>query len=449
MKSSLDHPQREQLTAFVWGHLNAAERAAIENHIADCNTCCQALREIPDDTLMIRLRGVHKTAVDCDSRSAADDQATLQTPPKELRDHPRYKVKRFLGAGGMGAVFKAEHRLMERKVALKIIHRDLICHPLAIKCFRQEVKAAARLAHPNIVTAFDAEQEGDLHFLVMEYVDGISLARLVNKRGPLGMSHACNYARQAAQGLQHAFENGMVHRDIKPHNLMLTRKGQIKILDFGLARLVADPANHPGVASRMGGPRATLAGDIMGTPDFMAPEQTVDSSRVDIRADIYSLGCTLYYLLSGETPFGDGSPATKLFLQTHHQPRPVKELCHDLPQELATIIGKMMAKVPAERYATPLEVVKALAPFSKPVPAAPPGPGPDPKKKPARAQEPALESVAFSGAPSSVARTFLSRCHYCPTKIRVPDKACGASILCPRCGNYFTAVPEGNAKFID
>ncbi len=225
---------------------------------------------------------------------------------------------------------------------------------------------------------------------------------------------------------------------------MLNRKGQIKILDFGLARLMSDTSANPGISSRLGVGRGTLAGDVMGTPDFMAPEQTVNSSRVDIRADIYSLGCTLYYLLSGQAPFGDGSPLTKLFFHGHHQPRPVKELCRELPGGLAAVVTKMMAKDPAERYQTPADVVKALAPFARaslPLPtseaphlSAPKVPAPDNPNE--------LVAPSVAGNRLHVGKTFLSRCRYCPTRIRVPDRALGASVLCPRCGNYFTAAPE-------
>src|SRR5262249_36762668 len=142
--------------------------------------------------------------------------------PPELADHPRYRVVGLLGSGGMGVVFKAEHLVMERPVALKVISRGLIDRPAVMERFRREVKAAARLSHPNIVTAHDAEQAGDTHFLVMEFVEGTTLARLVNERGLLPVAEACDYVRQAALGLQHAFEHGMVHRDIKPHNLMVT-----------------------------------------------------------------------------------------------------------------------------------------------------------------------------------------------------------------------------------
>src|SRR5262249_45758756 len=156
--------------------------------------------------------------------------------PPGLADHPRYRVLELLGSGGMGAVYRAEHRRMERQVALKGMNPALMTRPAMVERFQREVKAAARLTHPNIVTAHDADQAGDAHFLVMEFVEGLSLAQQVQRQGPLPVPQACAYVRQAALGLQHAFERGMVHRDIKPHNLMLTAGGHVKILDFGLAR---------------------------------------------------------------------------------------------------------------------------------------------------------------------------------------------------------------------
>ena len=170
--------------------------------------------------------------------------------PPELVDHPRYRVVALIGAGGMGAVYKAEHRLMERTVALKVVNPAFIDNPAAVRRFQQEVKAAARLHHPNIVASHDADQAGSLHFLVMEYVEGRSLADYAQEKGPLPIPEACEYARQAALGLQHAHEHGLVHRDVKPHNLMRTPDGRIKILDFGLARLgqAAEPRPEPSVA---------------------------------------------------------------------------------------------------------------------------------------------------------------------------------------------------------
>jgi serine/threonine protein kinase len=220
VKSVNQHPDRSRLAAFLNGQLSETELTAIAKHVGHCDACCGLLRSIPDDPLVERLRA----AADLQS---LEDLANFSAPdrpiPKEMLDHPRYKIGRFLGSGGMGVVYQAEHRLMDRVVAIKIIHRALSRNPRVVERFRQEVKSAARLAHPNIVAAFDAEQAGDVHFLVMEFVDGTSLSELVRKRGPLDILPACNFVRQAARGLQHAFEAGMVHRDIKPHNLMLTR----------------------------------------------------------------------------------------------------------------------------------------------------------------------------------------------------------------------------------
>ncbi len=210
----------------------------------------------------------------------------------------------------MGDVYKARHRKMERTVALKVINRGLVRKAEAIDRFHREVKAAAQLSHPNIVTAYDADQAGDFHFMVMEYVDGVDLSQTVKDRGALPVAEACDYIRQAAIGLQHAHERGMVHRDIKPHNLMVTADGTVKILDFGLASLA--PKRLPDADTVEARGDLTAAGAIMGTPDFISPEQADDARQADIRSDIYSLGATLYYLLSGRVPFADGSVMHKL-----------------------------------------------------------------------------------------------------------------------------------------
>lgn len=390
------------------------------------------------------------------------------TLPVELRKHPRYKIGKFLGSGGMGVVFQAEHRLMDRIVALKLLHRDLMRNPRVLQRFRQEVKAAARLTHPNIVTAYDADHAGDYHFLVMEYVDGVSLDRLVAKSGPLEPAYACYFVRQAAKGLAHAYQAGMVHRDIKPQNLMLTRKGQVKILDFGLARLASESREEIRAASSDEAIPAgevsvelTHLGDVMGTPDYMAPEQAVDPHQADIRADIYSLGCTLYMLLTGKTPFGYGSAQTKMQSKQFAEPRPITELRADLPPGLVAVLNKMTAFDPRNRYQTPAEVVKVLAPFARPtpysktapIPAAPPAsppaatPSPPAKKQPtvaapSPAPVPVPTTVAVADPARKEADNFLARCPFCLTRIRIPARALGASLPCPHCGSYFTAVPE-------
>jgi serine/threonine protein kinase/putative intracellular protease/amidase len=366
------HPSQDQLSAFALGRLSPREQDEVERHVAACQSCCESLRAVPDDTLAERLRRPETSTdgtVPPPAKPAARPQRAEPPVPPELLDHPRYRIVRALGAGGMGVVYQAEHRIMERTVAIKVINRHYVNNPQAIERFRQEVRLAARLSHPNIVAAHDADQAGDLHFLVMEFVDGVSLARRVEKRGPFTIQQASNFVRQAALGLQHAFERGMVHRDIKPQNLMLSRTGQIKILDFGLARIAreADPDGTgmmPALADKsIAG--LTMAGQVLGTPDYIAPEQVNDARHADIRADIYSLGCTLYYLLCGHVPFPRGSATQKLISHTEMDPVPIRRLRDDLPEELVAIVERMMAKSPADRFQTPADVVQALALLAK------------------------------------------------------------------------------------
>ncbi|MEO8495264.1 MAG: protein kinase [Planctomycetota bacterium] len=357
------HPTDEQLADFLAGRLPRADQTLVESHVAECLTCCEILRSHPDDTLLHRMRLADTSFVLDDTQTGlALTTGVAREPssdlPPQLVDHPRYRIVRQLGAGGMGVVYEAEHRMMERPVALKVISRQLVNNPEAIDRFRREVKAAARLSHRNIVTAHDAEQAGDLHFLVMEFVAGTSLSELVRQHGRLSVLHACNFVMQAAQGLQHASEHGMVHRDIKPQNLMRTPKGTIKILDFGLARM----------ASEINTARLTRAGTALGTIDYIAPEQVEDSRHVDIRADIYSLGCTLYYLLAGHVPFPNGSPVDKIVARLKQTPRSLADVRDDIPPEVVHIVERMMAKDRAARFQTPLEVVDALRPFSRPTP---------------------------------------------------------------------------------
>ena len=421
-----EHPKSEQLTAFLHGILNDAEQESVAEHVAECDTCCQALREIPDDAFLGQLRAV--------GAPGAQDAADQDQLPKELRDHPRYKIGKFLGAGGMGLVYKAEHRLMGRIVALKIIHSDLIRHPRVVHRFHQEVKAAARLSHPNIVAAYDAEQAGDMHLLVMEFVDGVSLDRLVQKRGPLDVVFACNFIRQAAKGLQHAADAGMVHRDIKPQNLMLTKKGQIKILDFGLARLASESRAELGMPEGIAAPGVTKLGDIMGTPDFMAPEQAMDSSQADIRADIYSLGCTFYYLLAGHPPFVGSTAKAKIQAQRYQHPLAITKVRDDVPAEVASILDKMLAKDVTERYQTPAEVERALLSFGRPAPASTP---PKAKPQPARPAPPERSETPLRRSRSSVVC-----CPFCQAQVRISRSALGSSLPCPKCSSYFTAIAE-------
>ncbi|MEW4561087.1 serine/threonine-protein kinase [Bremerella sp. JC770] len=363
-ETNATHPTRIELESFFHGTLDEPDRQRIEDHIGKCDSCCDVLRTIPHDPLVERIHAATSSIDDGLTPVAGTTPAFREedagTIPAALLDHPRYRIIRLLGQGGMGTVYQAEHKLMERPVALKVISSRLIKSELAVERFHQEVKAAAKLSHRNIVAAYDAEQAGEMHFLVMEYIDGISLDQLVARRKPLPVLHACNYVMQAAQGLQHAFERGTVHRDIKPHNLMRTTRGTIKILDFGLARFATQSEHSPD------DPGLTADFTALGTPDYMAPEQARDSKRADIRADIYSLGCTLYFLLAGHAPFPDGTAFEKVLGHCERPPRPLSEMRNDIPPEVIAVVEKLMAKSPDDRFQTPAEVVEQLRPFGHP-----------------------------------------------------------------------------------
>lgn len=266
-----------------------------------------------------------------------------------------YRILDMLGSGGMGQVYLAEHLSMKRWVALKVlpvVATDTTEDRVARERFLREARVAATLDHPNIVRVFDLCQEGRLMYLVMEFVDGVSLQTLVAKRGPMPIGHAAHYARQVAFGLQHAHEMGCVHRDIKPANLLVDRTGVVKILDLGLVRSEAEADN--GLTRRLDNK------GILGTADYVAPEQAVDSSSVDHRADLYSLGATLYFLLSGRPIFPEGRTAQKLVWQQIREPTPIQRLRPEVPDGLAGVVHKLIKKRPEERYSSALEVFDAL-----------------------------------------------------------------------------------------
>ena len=257
-----------------------------------------------------------------------------------------------LGQGGMGLVFKAEHRHMKRVVALKVLPPSSTKSPDVIKRFHREVEAAARLAHPNIVTAFDAGEANKVHFLVMEFVDGSDLSQVVKKQGPMPHDKAVQCILQAGRGLEAAHAAGVVHRDIKPANLLLDKLGVVKILDMGLARL------DEGVGGSGAG--MTQTGAIMGTVDYMPPEQALNSKNADARADIYSLGCSLFYLLTGRPPYQGDSLMEKLLAHREHPIPQLRPLCDGLPEPLDAVFQKMVAKNPADRYQTMGAALKDL-----------------------------------------------------------------------------------------
>ena len=278
----------------------------------------------------------------------------------------KYKILERIGSGGMGVVYLAEHKHLRRRVAVKVLPVALAQDPWFLEYFYREAQAIAALDHPNIVHAHDIDQDGNLHFLVMEYVDGSSLQTIVSKQGPMDYRRVPHYIAQAARGLQHAHEAGIVHRDIKPANLLLERRGLVKILDMGLAHFFA---RVPLEVS----PNKDRTKRIVGTDDYLAPEQIVDSDDVDIRADIYSLGATAYFMLTGNPPFHNVERDNhKMMSHLLRTPKAICECRPDLPEDLATICNRMMAKNPWERYQFPKEVVAALEPWTRtPIPAPP------------------------------------------------------------------------------
>jgi serine/threonine protein kinase len=294
-----------------------------------------------------------------------------------------YVLLERLGEGGMGTVYKARHRSMGRVVALKVIRPERLAQGDTAQRFQREIRALAQLSHANIVTAYHADCAGDTSFLVMEYVEGTDLYRLVEASGPLAVHQACDFIRQAALALQHACECGLVHRDVKPSNLLLMRdRPVIKLLDLGLARheTASISATVPGELTR--------EGVMLGTPDYMAPEQAVDPRRADIRADVYSLGCTLYYLLAARPPFPEGTLTQKLLWHQQAEPPRIEDLRPGLPAGLPAVLRKMMARRPEDRYQTPTEAAAALVPFTTPAPAEARADGPPPL--------PPAEGVAFA-----------------------------------------------------
>jgi serine/threonine-protein kinase len=358
----------------------------------DSATLIAQLRDLDlwprDEALQRRLLGLSRRHEDARAFARELIQLNLLTPYQanqlltgrgpSLAIGP-YRILERLGEGGVGQVFKARHRLLHRVVALKLIRPERVTHPTTVGRFQREVQVAAQLDHPNVVRAYDAAEQAGTYYFAMQYVEGADLARVVKERGPLSVAQACHCLAQAARGLQHIHDSGLVHRDIKPGNLIVTAAqaadggpaGTVKILDLGLARLNEDP--EEGAPRR---PALTQLGMVVGTYDYMAPEQGRDSSSADARSDLYSLGCTFYFLLTGQPPFPDGGALEKMMQHQLDEPAPVEGLRPDVPPGVAAVLRRLLAKRPEDRYQSADEVAEALAPFCAGAPEGATGGGP-------------------------------------------------------------------------
>lgn len=271
----------------------------------------------------------------------------------------RYRLLELLGRGEMSAIYLAEHSKMKRRCAVKVLSASKVQDTSYLGRFHREAMAVASLDHPNIVRAYDVDQSNEagseIHFLVMEYVDGLNLEKLLEQRQQFTIVEAAEYLRQAAEGLAHAHRAGLIHRDIKPGNLLVDKHGTVKLLDLGLARFFKESDVES----------LTIKHDekVLGTADYLAPEQAVDSHSVDERADIYSLGCTFYFALTGTPPFTEGTLVQRLLAHQTKNPPPIENLRPDTPAPLAEILRKMMEKRKEDRYQTAAEVADALARF--------------------------------------------------------------------------------------
>lgn len=297
----------------------------------------------------------------------------------------KYRLLDRIGMGGMGQVYSAEHMSMRRRVAIKVLPPDRSGNQFARERFIREARAAAAVEHPNLIRVFDIENEGEVFFLVMEYIDGVSLHDLVVRRGPLDPNRAAHYIAQSAAGLSALHERCLVHRDVKPANLLLARDGTVKVLDLGLVRSELDDDE----LTRQEGAK------LVGTADYLAPEQALNCSKVDSRADLYGLGATAYYLLTGSPPFTAEKLSQKLIAHQVQVAKPVHQVRPEIPVELSAVVQQMLAKLPDERLQSAADVVASLQPWIQVFP-----PLPSPEDFP---------EDATVGAPVSAALSFANR----------------------------------------
>lgn len=267
----------------------------------------------------------------------------------------RYKIIDQVGIGGMARVFLAEHSIMRRKVALKILPTAKCSDPASLARFLREARAIAAINHPNVIRAYDIDQDADFYYIVLEFAEGLTVAQYVEEHGPVPYPQACDYVYQAASGLEHLLSCGIIHRDIKPSNIIIEHSGRVKLVDLGLAVFFEEKELDP----------LTIKYDqnVLGTVDYLAPEQAIDSHNVDGRADIYSLGASFCFMLTGKPPFPKGTAAEKLHAHQTEPFKTVRDRAPDVPRDLDAILCKMLAKKPQDRFATMAELRSALRRF--------------------------------------------------------------------------------------
>ncbi|MBC7965918.1 MAG: serine/threonine protein kinase, partial [Fuerstia sp.] len=269
-----------------------------------------------------------------------------------------YIVQDIVGRGGMGTVYRAVHRRMKRTVAIKVLRRDIAHADLLAKRFLREVEVAAKLCHPNIVTAYDAGEQNGISYLVSEFVEGQNLSELVKEYGPLSLPLTVDVVLQAARALEYVHREGVIHRDIKPSNLLIDDAGNVKLLDVGLARV-----NSPGISEIDHASDLTTTGMIMGTVDYMSPEQAQNTRLADERSDVYSLGCTFYFLLTGHAPYAKGTGIERLLA---HREQPIPSVCAlspQVPKSIDELLSSLMAKKPVDRMASMRDLTQQLEAF--------------------------------------------------------------------------------------
>ncbi len=358
MFADLTHPNREQLRSFVTNRLDQGDMALIRNHLRICTECQGQLQRMNSegDPVSDTFNAMDETSSNSTKPILAlDVGASLAELPLILANHPRFNIISMLGSGTMGTVYRAVDQMNGQFVAIKVLQN---IDSQSFKRFKREVELLTKLSHPNLVTLYDANLAGETPYLVMECVEGISLDRLLIRKGILRVPDACEIIYQVAVGLAHAHSQNVIHRDIKPSNIMITPAGQAKLLDWGLARIWDGVLGEQDVY-------ITVAHQAVGTPDYIAPEQLEDSRSVDARADIYSLGGTLFTLLTGKAPrdWRTGNAVAYQWLQ-----RPdvtVTAIRADTNSNLRRILLKMLELRREKRIGSTTQLLEMLEPCCK------------------------------------------------------------------------------------